>query len=412
MKLRTAAPIKIKRSKGQFRGNLDFTSAQEQSLSEDGWSKGAIAAAKKALYQADWSSLKAIQQRQARLWQAIHEVGSPVYTAMYRAQGGSPAERLNFVLQHFGAVIDDFGFLQLTGSYRFSSELAPHSDFYKLFRTDVQHTFKSESLADIAEGNGELATLAQKIHLLRYHFDRHNVAYIRSTYPGDDDFQKLLNYQSFCKVDFDYQTDATYHNRYQGEFKLPDNFKVQVPEKEKMSEFIVNFKTGNFVSEWNVLQLDDDGIITDPSAYDNEDLKAIADTESFNYGQVHKASHRLLDIDHPADGQLRRAAVKAYPYEHDFNDDDAPGRYIDIVKGGGRFDYYAWQQVKEEDQAYWYQAFLTYCQEHKMKNPGFAYFYNAQLKRDEEMAEKEAKLEAKAEKRRAKKAKKAGKHEQ
>ena len=73
--------------------------------------------------------------------------------------------------------------------------------------------------------------------------------------------------------------------------------KVQVPQgnsakgkdlnNARMVEFIVNLDTGEFDSQWDAYdnhKLADGRYDSNPDNYSNEELREIANTESFNYG--------------------------------------------------------------------------------------------------------------------------------
>lgn len=168
---------------------------------------------------------------------------------------------------------------------------------------------------------------------------------------------------------FYYGIDETEHNRTKpNEFKYPDNMKVQLTKDStktigndaRMIEFIVNLKTGHFVSEWNAYEhhlLPNGQIDSDRAHYTDTELKQIANTESFNYGiplgtnnapiaDDYKGSHKRLDISHPADSDLRKFATDKNHYvaEPDLGDG---GRYVNIVGNGGDKDVKAWNDIQD-----------------------------------------------------------------
>lgn len=149
-----------------------------------------------------------------------------------------------------------------------------------------------------------------------------------------NDFLRVLAYVSQVKgLEIDYETGENYHNRHlksQSDF-IPQNMKLQLAKKSsynnfsryndaRMVEFIVNLETLNFVSQWDVLRLKStEKYFSDPTCYTKEELSAIADTESFNYGIPHgkgyvpwrcRNSHRDLDGVNPLESDLRKYAKK------------------------------------------------------------------------------------------------------
>ena len=156
----------------------------------------------------------------------------------------------------------------------------------------------------------------------RYYLDRQAIYYIRSHYEGANDYEKLLAYGKENNIEFDYTTGANYHNRFEKSdgFKRPYNMKVQVPQgnsakgkdlnNARMVEFIVNLDTGEFDSQWDAYdkhKLANGRYDSDPDHYSKDELKEIANTESFNYGPskgentdvsgIYVGKHGMLDVD-------------------------------------------------------------------------------------------------------------------
>lgn len=363
----------------KYRGSIQFSDKEVQLLSKDGWDQASQRKAAQYLYQQKLTSLEQIEKQKAHMWHQIHAIGSEFYTQMYQASQKGPVQRLQMLLGQLGAEIDQYHFLQIQGAYHFDAQLAPHAPFLALLCQDIQKVFKSQTLANYAQGEGELALLAQQIHLLRYWIDRQNINYIRENFPGGNDYQKLLNYQTYYGLALDYQTDATYHNRYQGRFIYPNNFKIQVTAKSKHAEFIIDLVRGDFVTQWDVLKKLDNGLIdSQPDHYGQYELSMIANTESFNFGQVHHKSHWRLDIEHPSDAQLRQKATQQWPYEPDVFDKQQPGQYLDIVKKGGPRDVYAWQEIPLAQRQEVYHNYLANYQNSRRRSLGFAKFAEQQ----------------------------------
>ena len=166
--------------------------------------------------------------------------------------------------------------------------------------------------------------MRQQVHLFRYYLDRQAIYYIRNHYEGTTDYEKLLAYGKENNIEFDYTTSANYHNRIKNSngFQRPYNMKVQVPKgntaegdelnNARMVEFIVNMDTGEFDSQWDAYdkhKLPNGRYNSDPSVYSEDELREIANTESFNYGlstgqnsdvtEFYKGKHGKLDMNTP-----------------------------------------------------------------------------------------------------------------
>ena len=264
----------------------------------DGWDDAAV---KNYINQVKSSTAKLqtgqeFYNKRDELYAQTKEVGSDVYTGMYVASKMSSREKLELVLKHLGAEVDEHNFMHLTSAtHKFSDKMPPHGDFLMYFRKDVILTFKDKSLKEDKSG------LGQQIHLFRYYLDRQAIYYIRNNYEGASDYEKLLAYGEEQGLTFDYTTGANYHNRYDKDtdvFRRPYNMKVQVPQENtfdqendfnnaRMVEFIVNLETGEFETQWDAYdkhKLPNGRYDSNPEHYTYDELHEIANTESFNYG--------------------------------------------------------------------------------------------------------------------------------
>lgn len=312
-------------------------------------------------------------------------VGSPIYTQMYQSSQLKAKKKLRLVLRHLGAWIDEDGFLQLTGSHQFAEELPPHADFYAVLRADVWQTYS-------ATDGLNRDSLGLRLHLFRSWIDRQNLEYVRRQFNGPTDFAKLQAYAAQTEQSLDFTTNAAFHNRYQQKFTYPHQMKVQVPASNtckspglnnaRMAEFIVDLETEQFISEWDVYRQEAGLVVATPAKYDQTELAAIANTESFNYGIPHGQQadlpvkdqrHNKLDVDHPADPALRRLATQTF---HSPKTLVAGGPYVDLVKHLA--DLRAWQSVPLEQKTATYQDYFRACQQHG-KVSGFSQL-NAQRK--------------------------------
>lgn len=159
----------------------------------------------------------------------------------------------------------------------------------------------------------------------------------------------------------------------------------------RISEFIIDVTTGEFVSQWNVSKLKQDGTYdSDPDNYKILDCGDVANTESFNYGpskgknddrpKGDNNSHTRLDVKRPDDTDLREQTTKKWTSENDFNDSDEPGNYADIVKEG-EVDVKAWREVPEDKRKEIYDKFVDYCRNNGNDNNGFSEFWQGYNKK-------------------------------
>lgn len=353
---------------------------QHEILEQAGWDQAAI----KGYYRFIGTQVNHLTDdiaMQEKLWQFVHEtqlIGSQIYTSLYQASELPARKRVELVLQQLRAQRDSHGFLQLQGTYKIDPKLSPLGIFLELFRHDIQVTFPHQTLAQYADiktnADTQLRELAAQVHCFRSYLDQQCINYIRTYQHGATDYDKLLDFANQHHVELDYQTGANFHNRYQIKLTYPENMKVQLPKHEKMVEFIVNLTTGDFVSEWNVYHYLANGHVdSNPANYDNEELAQIANTESFNYGRPQHKSHRKLDIEHPTDPDLRKAATRMWHYEPDFDDG---GNYADIVNRGGQADVTAWQLIPLVSRQRAYDDYVTECRKLNLRREyGFDRFY-------------------------------------
>ena len=302
----------------------------------------------------------------AKEFEQTQVVGSEVYTQMYLASHLRPKKKLRLVLRHLGARVDQFGFLQLTGGHVLAQDLLLNELFYGAFRFDVCQVYANE------DGLNR-DSLGQRIHLFRSWFDRQNLNYVRQNYRGDTDLAKLQNYAYQAGRSLDLTTNASFHNRTQGDFTYPKNMKIQVPASNtltfgklnnaRMVEFIVDLTTEKFVSEWNVYHETTDGQIdSDPNHYDLTELAQVANTESLNYGIPHGQQHDMpnkehahydLDVYHPNDPEVRKLATKIF---HSPKTMAKGGNYVDLIKHLS--DLREWQAIPLKQKPIVYSKYL------------------------------------------------------
>ena len=304
---------------------------------------------------------------------------------MYASSKLDSKAKVELVLKQLGAKTDKKQFMHLTSqTHKISENLAPHGDFNMYFRRDVVKAFGDKNL------NYQKDPLRQQVHFFRYYLDRQAIYYIRSHYEGANDYEKLLAYGKENNIEFDYTTGSNYHNRFKKSdgFKRPYNMKVQVPQgnsakgkdlnNARMVEFIVNIDTGEFESQWDAYdknKLPNGRYNSDPSAYSDDELREIANTESFNYGpstgqnsdvtKFYEGKHGMLDVDGTPEPATRTEAKKLFRYENDLGKKDEKtgyiGQFADIVRGGGHEDYEAWQKVPDEDKQKVYNDYINWA---------------------------------------------------
>lgn len=395
-----------------FEYNQFLTGLREQSVNLkeiDGWDKDAIKGYVKGVSKrtADAKTGSELNARRDALYAETKEIGSDIYTEMYASSKLDSKAKVELVLKQLGAETDKKQFMHLTSqTHKISENLAPHGDFNMYFRRDVVKAFGDKNL------NYQKDPLRQQVHFFRYYLDRQAIYYIRSHYEGANDYEKLLAYGKENNIEFDYTTGSNYHNRFKKSdgFKRPYNMKVQVPQgnsakgkdlnNARMVEFIVNIDTGEFESQWDAYdkhKLPNGRYNSDPSAYSDDELREIANTESFNYGpskgqnsdvtEFYKGKHGTLDVDGTPEPATRVRAKKLFSYEEDLGKKDKNtghiGQFADIVRGGHE-DYEAWQRntkgMSEEEKVEEYNKFEKYVK-FMRSNPGYNSYTHSQVYR-------------------------------
>ena len=337
------------------------------------------------------------------LFAQTKEIGSDVYTIMYADSKLDSKAKVELVLKQLGAETDGNQFMHLTSkTHKISENLAPHGDFNMYFRRNVVKAFGDKNL------NYQKDPLRQQVHFFRYYLDRQAIHYIRSHYEGANDYEKLLAYGKENNIEFDYTTGSNYHNRFKKSdgFKRPYNMKVQVPQgnssKDKdlnnarMVEFIVNMDTGEFDSQWDAYdkhKLPNGRYDSNPDNYSKDELREIANTESFNYGPskgqntdvegLYVGKHDMLDMNAP-EPATRVKAKKLFSYEEDLGKKDKNtghiGQFADIVRGGHE-DYEAWQRntkgMSEKEKVEEYNKFKESLNGDYRNNRGYYKYSNS-----------------------------------
>ncbi len=386
-------------SEKDFKTYIETLRNQERELKTEGWDGSSL----KAYFDYVNKNVKNVSTDKVLatlddIYLDVHEVGSDIYTVMFDAYGkvdgkipkGKEVEvnqkKLEMMLEQMGGYIDEHGMLQLNGGkYAFDSDMPPHGNFLKLLSNTVQRAFPDKNLKEYGE-------LGQKMSHFRIYLDKHNIDYLKNRYPNEkNDYERLKKYAEEFDVPLDYSTGASLHNRsLDGEFTYGKNMKVLAPKNydknakypgARMSEFIIDIETGNFVSQWNVYtDPNSDGVYDfDPKNYNAQDCADLANTESFNYGpskgtnedrpKGDNNSHTRLDKERPDDTPVRENILKDWPSQKESKDG---GQYADIVKVG-EADVEAWNKVPKNEREKVYKNFADYCRDRgESGNPGFS----------------------------------------
>lgn len=387
-----------------FEYNQFLTGLREQSVNlkeVDGWDKNAIKGYVKGVSKrtADIKTGSELNARRDALYAETKEIGSDIYTEMYASSKLDSKAKVTLVLKQLGAETDGNQFMHLTSkTHKISENLPPHGDFNMYFRRDVVKALGNKNL------NYQKNPLRQQVHFFRYYLDRQAIYYIRSHYEGATDYEKLLAYGKENNIEFDYTTGSNFHNRFTPKdgFKRPYNMKVQVPKgntkkgedlnNARMVEFIVNIDTGEFDSQWDAYdkhKLADGSYDSDPGKYSNEELREIANTESFNYGpskgqnsdltKFYIGKHGTLDVDGTPEPATRVRAKELFRYEKDLGKKDEKtgnvGQFVDIARKGNQ-DYEAWQRntkgMSEEEKVEEYNKYKNSMDDNDRSNNGYA----------------------------------------
>ena len=393
-----------------FEYNKFLTGLREQSVKlkeKDGWDKDAIKAYVKSVSKrtTDVKTASELNARRDALYAETKEIGSDIYTEMYAASKLDSKAKIELVLKQLGAETDGNQFMHLTSkTHKISENLAPHGDFNMYFRRDVVKAFGDKHL------NYKKDLLRQQVHFFRYYLDRQAIYYIRNHYEGANDYEKLLAYGKENNIEFDYTTGSNYHNRFNPKdgFKRPYNMKVQVPQgnsakgkdlnNARMVEFIVNLDTGEFDSQWDAYdkhKLANGRYDSDPDHYSKDELREIANTESFNYGPskgnntdvsgIYQGKHGMLDVDGTPEPATRTEAKKLFHSEDDLGKENKRtghiGQFIDIVRGGGHEDFEAWKEntkdLSEKEKIEEYNRFKSAYSKNNHKFSGYSGYLNS-----------------------------------
>lgn len=265
---------------------------------EDGWDQSALNALR--LYLLNNCPANSVDT-QSYLWDILlnerKKVGSPTYLVLFKNSAYTPFKKLELLLQHLGAEIDEFDMLQLKGPFTIDTNLAPHSYFIELVAKTVQEAYP----------DGDLDSM--KLHQLRMYFDKQNIEYVRENFPNTSDEASLMDY---VYADAPEGLGGKLLIKERGRFhnKIPDgqvyrDYILQYANRKRLtpnfhSEFILD-RNGCFISQWNKLKVNGNHVISDPKFYTftEEFERQLLDSESLNYGRKNDAEHERLDSNPP-----------------------------------------------------------------------------------------------------------------
>ena len=98
-----------------------------------------------------------------------------------------------------------------------------------------------------------------------------------------------------------YGEPSRHHNKILRGEKFQKQKYDKILTSNRLSEFIINVETGSFVTQWDVLEIREDGTIASgPEGYlkkKGDKQSFILDTESFNYAPAdYVKAHNALDV--------------------------------------------------------------------------------------------------------------------
>ncbi|QIL46243.1 DUF3114 domain-containing protein [Vagococcus coleopterorum] len=260
----------------------------------DGWDIPAIAAFNNYLIQQITSDELSAQQVMTDLMtKQRQQVGSPAYLILFRNSHYSPLKKIELMLNQLGGEIDEFKFLQLSGPFEIYKDLSPHSRFIELLCQTVRDAYFKREID------------SRRLHQFRMYLDRQNLNYIRNNFPSKRDDLSLLNYIK-APLPKGLAGQSLIRERGRLHNKVPDtrNYSDYILEFSTIKRLTPNFHSefildnnGMFVSQWNVLKIKNNRVISDPDAYEwTENFeRQILNTESLNYATKNDAEHKRLD---------------------------------------------------------------------------------------------------------------------
>lgn len=265
-----------------------------------GWDKSAVLAYMEAVntkfnlfgvngYEAQNVTEDEYLQEMDRIYESTHQIGSDVYTYMFEESKIAPKQKALLVIDQMGGYMDKNGMLQFSNGDTFAPEMSPHAAFLGEYAKCVQKAYKKKNLDN------------EKIHQFRMYIDKHNIEYVRGYYEGKTDYERLNAYAKSFNMKLYYGEPSRHHNKIEKEEKFKEQRYDKILTPNKLSEFIIDTKTGSFVTEWDVLaKMKNNTVQSKESAYKNIEKmqkKKVVNSESFNYAPADdNDAHYKLDV--------------------------------------------------------------------------------------------------------------------
>ena len=187
------------------------------------------------------------------------------------------------------------GMLQLKDGDEFYLSMEPHSVFLEDYAQCVRDAYQKK--------NKTYKRLDDTmIHQFRMYIDKHNIEYVRNNFDGKTDYEKLKNYAAEFEFSLYYGEPSRHHNKNsKRQLHLTEQKYDKILTPNRLSEFIINVETGEFVTEWDVLKTKDtQTVMSKDSSYKKRKKapkKKVVDTESFNYAPAdYVEAHQMLDV--------------------------------------------------------------------------------------------------------------------
>lgn len=284
---------------------LNVLEAQTEALAQKaGWDKKAVFAYLEMVdykfsrfsrgYEGQMITQEEYLEQLDRVYKTAHLVGSDVYTYMFSQSSLKPKEKALLVITQLGGYIDSNGMLQLKNKDMFYMEMPPHSEFLEDYAETVRAAYAKKNKTYRRLDN-------QMIHQFRMYIDKHNIDYVRTRFEGRTDYEKLKKYAEEFGFSLYYGEPSRHHNKFSDTVPFEGQICDKILTPNRLSEFIVNVKTGEFVTEWDILKNNQwQDVLSAEKAYSSETMtaeKKIVDTESFNYAPAdYVEAHQKLDV--------------------------------------------------------------------------------------------------------------------
>ena len=182
-----------------------------------------------------------------RVYKSAHLVGSDVYTYMFESSELKAKKKALLVIEQMGGYLDENGMLQLKDGDEFYLSMEPHSVFLEDYAQCVRDAYQKK--------NKTYKRLDDTmIHQFRMYIDKHNIEYVRNNFDGKTDYEKLKNYAAEFEFSLYYGEPSRHHNKIQKDSAFDGQKYDKILTPNRLSEFIINVETGEFVTEWDVLK--------------------------------------------------------------------------------------------------------------------------------------------------------------